>query len=294
MEHIRKAVERARGSLDAPLQHQSGTAWLPKQIQQSRTLRNEVALNPTYLESQRIVSHDIRDPRSRSFDMLRTQVLQTMGASSWQLLGVTSPTAACGKTVTAINLALSIARQPEQSVLLVDLDLLRPQIASQLGFKCYDGVLSVLEGKSNLLSAVIPARVKNSRFWVLPCERLSLNSSEWMASHAMSTLLRQLKQEFKAWTIILDLPPILLSDDVISILPQIDCALFVIAAGLSTAPEIQECHKHLEATPIVRVVFNKVTDASSANYYYSYSRYAKPPAPQARKGKPNRTSTTSG
>jgi protein-tyrosine kinase len=279
MEHIRKAVERARESQSSTAHQQSGSVWLQEQTQQNASrpaarpaLRNEVVLNPTYLESQRIVSHDITDPRSKSFDMLRTQVLQTMDASSWQLLGVTSPTAGCGKTVTAVNLALSIARQSEKSVLLVDLDILRPQVANQLGLKGNKGLLSVLEKKTSLSDAIIPARVKNSTLSVLPCERPMLNSSEWMASRSMSAFLQQLKRDFKASTIILDLPPILLTDDVISILPQIDCALFVIAAGYSTAPEIKDCHKHLESTSIVRVVLNKTADASAANYY-SYSRY---------------------
>lgn len=289
MEHIRKAVERAKGpqSSDAPLHQQSGSALLPEQIQQNTSRlnarpasRNEVLLNPAHLESNRIVSHDIMDFRSKSFDMLRTQVLQTMDASSWQLLGVTSPTAGCGKTVTAVNLALSIARQHEKSVLLVDLDLQRPQVANQLGLKCKQGLVSVLEGKTSLSAAIVPVCIKNSRLLILPCERSLLNSSEWMASRSMSAFLQQLKRDFKAWTIILDLPPILVTDDVISILPQIDCALFVIAAGYSTAPEIKECHKHLESTPIVRVVLNKTTDASAVNYY-SYSRYGNPPASKA-------------
>ena len=68
------------------------------------------------------MSHDIVDARSKSFDMLRTQVLQSMDLKSWQLLAVTSPTAACGKTTISVNLALSIARQPHRSVLLVDMD----------------------------------------------------------------------------------------------------------------------------------------------------------------------------
>jgi protein-tyrosine kinase len=282
MEHISKAVERARASQSSDARQQSGSVLLREQTQQNASrpkpaLRNETVLNPKQLESQRIVSHDITDPRSKSFDMLRTQVLQTMDASSWQLLGVTSPTAGCGKTVTAVNLALSIARQPEKSVLLVDLDIMRPQVANKLGLKCNQGLLSVLEEKMSLSAAIIPVRVKNSKLLVLPCERPLLNSSEWMASSSMSALLQQLKRDFGAWTIILDLPPILLSDDVISILPQIDCALFVIAAAHSTAPEIKECHKHLESTPVVRVVLNKVADASATNYY-SYSRYGYPPA----------------
>ena len=69
----------------------------------------------------------------RYYDMLRTQVLQEMDKKSWQFLAVTSPTAACGKTVTACNLAMSIARLPERSVLLVDLDLRKPMVAEYLG-----------------------------------------------------------------------------------------------------------------------------------------------------------------
>ena len=54
-------------------------------------------------------------PRSKAFDMLRTQVLQAMDQHQWQLLAITSPTPGCGKTLTAINLALSIARQADRS-----------------------------------------------------------------------------------------------------------------------------------------------------------------------------------
>ena len=78
--------------------------------------------------------------------MLRTQVLQAMDQKNWQFLAITSPTAGCGKTVTAINLALSIARQPERSALLVDMDLQRPAVANYLGIKCRHGVRSILEG----------------------------------------------------------------------------------------------------------------------------------------------------
>jgi hypothetical protein len=71
------------------------------------------------------------------------------------------------------------------------------------------------------------------------------------------------------------LPPILPSDDVISILPQLDCVLFVVAAGTTTAQEIKECNKHLESTEVLRVVLNKSEDTTAT--YYSYSRYAQSP-----------------
>ena len=287
LEHIRKAVERAKGQPGSDGQPQFGPAQQPGQFRapannSGTSPRSDFILDAVHLESNRIISHDVMDQRSKSFDMLRTQVLQTMDTNSWQLLGVTSPTAGCGKSVIATNLALSIARQPEKSVLLVDMDLQQPQVANHLGLECDQGLISVLEGKSTLARGIVPARVGNSRFLVLPCERSVLNSSEWITSRAMGVLLNDIKRHFKAWTVILDLPPILVSDDVISVLPQIDCVLFVAAAGFSTAPQIKECNKHLESTPVVRVVLNKAADAAPGYYPYSYSRYGVSPAAQAK------------
>ncbi len=287
LEHIRKAVERAKGQPGSDGQPQLGPAQQPAQFRahannSGTPLQSDVILDAVHLESNRIISHDVMDQRSKSFDMLRTQVFQTMDTNSWQLLGVTSPTAGCGKSVIATNLALSIARQPEKSVLLVDMDLQQPQVANHLGLECDQGLISVLEGKSTLARGIVPARIGNSRLLVLPCEKSVINSSEWMGSRAMGVLLNDIKRHFKAWTVILDLPPILVSDDVISVLPQIDCVLFVAAAGFSTAPQIKECNKHLESTPVVRVVLNKAADAAPGYYPYSYSRYGVSPAAHAK------------
>ncbi len=156
MEHIRQAIERAKESqAAAPQPHGPMASPLaqpvsaPRQPEPADPISDKgVLLNARHLESKRIVSHDILDNRSKSFDMLRTQVLQTMDMKSWQLVGVTSPTAGCGKTMISVNLALSIARQPHRSVLLVDMDLQKPQVANTLGLNCDRGIVSVLEGKS--------------------------------------------------------------------------------------------------------------------------------------------------
>jgi protein-tyrosine kinase len=278
MEHIKQAIDRAKESHAAPLQPQPGSTG-QQQPNVSQAPGNAVMLNTAHLESKRVIAHDIADPRSKSFDMLRTQVLQSMDMKSWQIIGVTSPTAGCGKSVISVNLALSIARQQERAVLLVDMDLQKPRIAENLGLSCDQGMLSVLEGRTKLSNALIPVRVRNERLVVLPCEEPILNSSEWMSSRSMATIMQDIKRDLKAWTVIVDLPPILPSDDVISILPQIDCALFVVQAGTTTAPEIRECNRHLETTPVVRVVLNKASDATAK--YYSYAGYGDKKAPRA-------------
>jgi Mrp family chromosome partitioning ATPase len=225
-----------------------------------------ITLNAARLESRRIISYDVADQRSKSFDVLRTQVLQEMDRKHWQILAVTSPTAGCGKTLTAINLALSIARQPERAALLVDMDLRKPQVARRLGINCEEGLVGVLESQSNLSAAMVRAQIGRHEVLVLPAETTPADSSECMASRAMREVLATLKRDFRPWTVILDLPPMLLGDDVLAVLPLVDCALLVTAVGTTTTAEVEECNRYLQSTSVVRVVVNKVPDWN--NRYY--------------------------
>jgi protein-tyrosine kinase len=270
VDSIKQAVELARAAELAPGQvarPSSGLAEGPRPGPLDAQIR-DVRLNAAHLESSRIVAHGPSSEHGRYYDMLRTQVLQEMDKKSWQFLAVTSPTAACGKTVTACNLAMSISRLPERSVLLVDLDLRKPMVANYLGIEGSDGVLSVLEGRANLSSAVLHASIGPNSFMVLPGTVPNSGSSEWMASQTMGTLLQTIKREFRSRIVIFDLPPILLGDDVISILPRMDAALLVAGIGSTSVSDIKECQKHLERTPVVRVVVNKATE--TAGSYYGY------------------------
>jgi Mrp family chromosome partitioning ATPase len=276
MENIRQALERVKASQSAGSEQRNLAGSAVLQLRSEMEIgsaggndgqNQEIELNNVHLQSKRIISHDITDPRSRAFDMLRTQVLQSMDLKGWKTLAVTSPTPACGKTLTALNLAISIARQPDRSVLLVDLDFRKPQVAACLGLKCDEGVLSVLEGRTTLSDAIIPARVGNLRFMVLPTAS-TIRSSELISSRAMTAMLEDIKREYHSKTIILDLPPILSGDDVIAILPQMDCVLLVAAVGTTTVAQIKECNKHLQSAEVVRIALNKVLETSTDHYYY--------------------------
>jgi protein-tyrosine kinase len=274
MDQFKQAVNLARGA--APLAPSAAYEPLgdrPHPIDSGSSLQEvrikNLPLKAAHLESMRIVAHNKDDLRSRSFDMLRTQVLQSMDNSGWQFLAVTSPTAGCGKTVTACNLALSIARLLERSVLLVDLDMRKPKVADYLGIKRDFGLLSVLQGRQNLSDAIVQVGIEREQLLVLPGEHTSA-SSEWMASPTMATLLQTIKREFRSRIVILDLPPILTGDDVLSILPHLESILLVAGAGSSSVSDIKECSKHLKATPVVRMVVNKITEREPTAPYHEY------------------------
>jgi protein-tyrosine kinase len=254
MEDFPPAQPYARPGLDGP-----GVASVLAPIR-------PIELNAARLESRRIISYDVADQRSKSFDVLRTQVLQEMDRKHWQVLAVTSPSAGCGKTLTAINLAISIARQPERAALLVDMDLRKPQVTRRLGIGCENGLVGVLEGQSSLEAAMVRAQIGRHEVLILPAETTPADSSEWMASRAMREVLQAIKRDFRPWTVILDLPPMLVGDDVLAILPLVDCALLVTAVGTTTVSEVEECNRYLQSTNVVRVVVNKVPDWN--NRYY--------------------------
>ncbi len=275
MENIRQAVERARAGKGSPGGQPSENVGLtrrPTDAVRSPIATgspiDEIELHPGYLQAHRVVAYNGTDQRSRPYDMLRTQVLQSMGVGGWKVLGVTSPTPGCGKTLTAINLAMSISRQSDQAVVLIDLDLQKPQVGNYLGVApAYDGALGVLQERAALGSTIIPVRAGNQRMVVMPTSSTK-ESSELMSSRVMRSFLQEIRRKYQSHTIIVDLPPILASDDVIALLPQIDCLLLITAVGLSKVSEIEECARHLKSSHLVRVVVNKATDDNSGYYYY--------------------------
>ena len=281
MEQIKQAVERAKagtpgeqlrpvglhGQASSPQQSQRPVHASEPSVAHAAAAYNHVKLNWTHLEQRRIVAHNVTDPRSRAFDMLRTQVLQSMDKKNWQFLAITSPTEGCGKTVTAINLALSIARQPERSALLVDMDLQRPAVADYLGIKSRQGVQAILEGGTTLADAVLRAGADSCELLVLPTEAPTVHSSELIASRNMDMLLHEIKRTFRSQTVIFDMPPLLQGDEVIATLPRIDAVLLVTAVGVSTVHEIRECNRHLQGSEVIQLVLNKSHETTQRYYY---------------------------
>jgi protein-tyrosine kinase len=271
MEKIREAVERARATqsrapyFESPVSAQKASTAAVT-FNRTTSGATEVELDCAHLQSNRIISFDGADPRSHPYNVLRTQLLQTMALNQWKILGVTSATPGCGKTVTAANLAFSVARQPDQSVALVDLDFQKPEIAGSIGLPRTDGGLAnVIQGHAKLGIVPVSVRVGNVRLDVLPTTKLEV-SSDLMASRATANLLQVLRTNYK--TVIVDLPPLLYNDNVIALLPQLDCVLLVAAVGVSKRAEIEKCIRHMRSNQLIRLVLNMANEPTEVPYGY--------------------------
>lgn len=224
-----------------------------------------IKLDSAHLEKNRIVAQSKSDMNSYSFDSLRTQILQKMEENNWRTIAVISPTPQSGKTLVSINLAISIAHQPQKTAILVDFDLRRPKVAAYLGIHTEKSMNDYLQDKALLKDVMVNPGIE--RLVIVPTMKPVLKSAETLSSKKVTDLIAELRDRYDSRIVIFDCPPVLNSDDAMVLLPQVDCILLVIANGMSTQSEIEETLHHLPKENLLGVVLNKA-EVESKTYYY--------------------------
>ncbi|MHC8354605.1 CpsD/CapB family tyrosine-protein kinase [Pseudomonas sp. LB3P81] len=223
-----------------------------------------VPLRPDHLERNRIVAYNKNSNMGGAFDLLRTQVLKVMEENGWRTLAITSPTPEAGKTVMAINLAMSIAHHTTKTALLVDFDLRHPTVGACLGMSMEISLNEYLADKAELQEVLVNPTLP--RFVVLPTRKAIPLSTEVLSSPKVSNLISDLRERYNSRIVIFDLPPILSSDDVITVLPKFDCVLLVVANGMNSKKEIEESLHHLGTANLIGTVLNKA-EPQNRSYY---------------------------
>ncbi len=216
------------------------------------------------LSENRLIAGNRSDPRATSFRMLRTQVLQAMRENKWSSIAVTGPTEGIGKSLVAINLAISMSFEVNQTVLLVDLDLRRPSIHKYFGFEPEHGLLDYLNNDVELKGLFVNPVFK--RLLLIPGRGTTTESSELLSSPRMLNLVNELKSKYKSRIIIYDMPPLLNIDDTMVFLPNVDSALLAVENGKNTQSDVQNSMRLLQGTNLIGSVLNKA-DEDIREYY---------------------------
>lgn len=207
------------------------------------------------LEKNRIIAGFYNNPQSAVFRMLRTQVLKKMRSNRWQTLAVTSPTAGEGKSVVAANLAIAIAMELNQTVLLVDMDLRNPSISKYFGLKPSIGLREYLSGDYELSEVLMNPGIK--RLVILPGLGRAEESAELLSSPKMANLVADIKSQYDSRMIIFDVPPVLQTDDVLLSAGYFDSTLLVLEDGKNTESNITKSLQLLEGSHLLGTVVNK-------------------------------------
>lgn len=257
MERIKQALEKARQerlSQPAPVVANLAADSAATEVTYSQTRTVEVANK--VLRDNRIITGIGEGPFTDAYKILRTQVLQRLRENDWNVLAITSPGAAEGKTNTAINLAASLAMEVDYTVLLVDANLRHPSVHEQLQLPHGKGLSEYLlddEPVENLL--IHPAEIDH--LTILPGGRPLMNSSEMLNSPKMTRLVEEMKNRYPSRIVIFDLPPVLNAADALSFSPYVDAALLVIEEGKTKKQDVEHAVDLLGSTNIIGTVLNK-------------------------------------
>ena len=273
MERIRKALERAGQDrlltatdvLRQPPHGSSQGVQADLSTGVRYTMTKMVEVSQQQLLTNRIIAalpeHKFKD----AYRMLRTRVLQTMRNNGWTSVAVTGPATGCGKTLTAINLAVSLAMEVSNTVLLVDLDLRRPAIHKYFGYEPELGLSDYLTKDIPLHQLLFTPGI--DRLVVLPGRSALPNSAEMLRSPRMIALVNELKTRYPDRLIVFDLPPILAADDALAFSPYTDCFLMVAESGGTKKDDLQKAYGILKNTPLVGTVLNK-SELPTSGYGY--------------------------
>jgi receptor protein-tyrosine kinase len=204
--------------------------------------------------------------------IIRNALASTGGPNSKNrnLVMVTSSLPGEGKTFTAVNLAMSIAMELDNTVLLVDGDVAHPMLPSLLGIPTSPGLLDLLT-KDNLDVSDALLRTNVEKLTILPAGSRQRRATELLASEQMAALLRELASRYSDRIIIFDSPPLLATTEARVLATHMDQIVMVVAAESTTQQAVGHALAAIESCEIVLLMLNKARRTDVGAYYGYYA-----------------------
>ena len=205
---------------------------------------------------------------AEQYRALRTRLKRAENGRTVRVIAITSPAKGDGKSLTAANLALTMAQEFPQRVLLLDADLRRPTVHHLFGLAEGPGLSEVLMSVADLDQAVVT--LPDHHLSILPAGFPPGRPAELLGSNAMRRLLETLRGRFDR--VLLDVPPVEPLADFHILAPMIDGLLMIVRAGVTPRPAIERALAGLDASKVLGLVLNESGDSTAkddeADYGY--------------------------
>lgn len=255
----RHRIQRRRLNVSAEAVNDSG-------IRLDSIVKRKEKVSADLLQESRVVTA-LDDQKANGVDdykMLRTKTLRRLAANRWRMLAMTSTKQGEGKTLTALNLGISISRDRNYDVIVVDTDLRSPSIGQYLGLKPGKGLSDYLEGKAQLEDILVSPGIEG--FAVIPNWHAIENSSEALMSPKMAELLSELDTLSSAVIVIFDLPPLVV-DDALAFTPLVDAMMLVFRVGETSREDAATAREITAELPVLGCVVNGNKGSVDGAYY---------------------------
>lgn len=236
----------------------------------------QIVINMDVLVASGIVSPNA--PRSQIADQFRVikrpLIKNAMGKGAsvlahGNLIMITSAMPGEGKTFTAINLAMSIATELDNTVMLVDADVARPSMLRMLGLANGPGLLDLIVDESKDLSSFL-LKTNIEKLTILPSGTPHPRATELLASDAMAHLLEDMATRYADRIIVFDSPPLLPTTESRVLATHMGQIVVVVQAGKTLQSEVKQALAAIEACPVKLMLLNKASTIFEGGYGYGY------------------------
>ena len=273
---LRKALEKAKQNREAhreaeeiikkpepeKVKGEGSNDWQPPGYSQSM----HVELNTQTVLNNRCVCIEPESVEVDCYKVLRTKIQQLTQQKGWNSVMITSTLPGEGKTLTAVNLALTFAKTYNQTVMLVDCDLRYQNVHKILGIQSESGLIEYLVDGRPLQESIIWPGI--DKLTLMSGGRTIQDSTELLGSPRMQTLVKEMKSRYDDRYVLFDVPPLLIGADALALVPYIDCIIMVVDEGKTSAKNIQKAMQVLPKEKFLGFVMNRMKSMKLQGYEY--------------------------
>lgn len=217
-----------------------------------------MTVDPAHAARNHLYLRHSGDPVAQMFDLLRTQLLQVLQERGWQRVAVTAPDRNAGASFLAANLAFSLARRHAGRTILLDLDLRAPALADRLGTTAPGAMRNFLTGAQPM--ETLFCRMGENLILGLNAQP-EPDAAELLQAPGTAQALEAMIDDLAPDVVLYDLPPVLGTDDVLAILPEVDGVILVSDGSQTSAEDIAACERLFkDRTTLIGVVLNRAQD----------------------------------
>lgn len=281
MSRIEEALKKAASQRVAPAEikegrdtafPRSGSVLNSSQKEKKEQINQLLDVRPIEVDNLMIsTAKDEKTEIVEEYNKLRSTVIAlTKGEIFANTLMITSTISEEGKSMTALNLAISLAKEHDHTVLLVDTDLRRPSVHKFLGIEPEVGLVHCLRDNLPIEKALIKTGI--GKLVVLPAGEAVRDPVEMLSSNRMKEVILELKQRYAERYVIFDTPPAMPFADAGVIAANIDAILFVVREGRAKKQDVLSTLNELKGHNLLGIVYNDAKSYSKKQSYYYYYR----------------------